>query len=385
MPSEINMKFIKKLDQMLSRETLSVMRGNQKQAYKYVMCAIFINIIGGNNLQAGQSANLQLSEQIKNTRREVGISDDTLKRIKVDVEKSLNANNIVGYKKTDFLETLIQFFRSRLKDIMLNERSLFQASEASHLIDIKGFFYDRGTPVLNHHWIEFNVEQGLIPTFPVPFILNDLKVHWNHFIDRYNFYYDELKQVKSDEGYLEFIKREDIREANHTISGLYRTLIFTSVTLVEAYLYDVFYNIKESNAVKEPSLINVLAIQRINDTQIIEQLLYKLYPDLKNTIFDLYKEYKNILVQRDCYVHASAFSDPSNKTKMQFFLNLNNKSVVNSLKCCTNLIKKIEEKLAPDYKILFWWEHYQIDLDFEKMEKLKLTNDNARITRLTFY
>lgn len=380
----MKMNLVNELIQLTSRSTIAEMRGNQKQAYRYAICAIFINIIVGHHLQHGQKVNLMIAEDIRN-RPKGNVSETEFNNIKKTVIASLKGNQFRKPASDETVTTVIQFFREILDEIRTKGNSMFMAEKLDKIIDVQKLFHAQGAMILNHHWLEFDFYKGLIPTYPTAILFNDLKVHWNKYVDELNLLREGIKEIENQRELLEFEQKEATRERRYTISCLMRTLVFTAVTFVESYLYDLYYNIKQTDIPNKELIKGPLNIKKINDVQIIEKILFVLFPYLKQLIEHLFIKYRDvILIERDRYVHASSFAE-NNVSKMLNLITLNDDKVTEYLETCVQLVLKIENSLPNDLKLLFWWGWYEGEADFSKLEKMPLINKEAGIAQLKYY
>lgn len=280
---------------LVSRDTLNAMSGEQKLAFKYCLCAIFINIIVGAHYTRGQEINISKAEDIRKLPRKLTDFEGLIEDISVIVNRSLERNNFKKPYDVNFLDNIIAFLRNRSKDLQQNQISLFQAKEISTFLDIKKFFYPS---ISNHHWIEFSLIRHLIMTVPEFIIFNDLKVQWNYYVEIRDLLKKEQERISSRKGEFEFFKRKETRETIYKLSALYRILIILCVSFVEAYLYDVFYCIRESDVINKDKIKDVLDKKKIEDNQIIKQVIYPLFPYIKDNIDNLFDEYKKTEVSR---------------------------------------------------------------------------------------
>jgi hypothetical protein len=369
---------------LTSSKTMRQIGGNQKKAYKYVLCGIFVNIIWGKELTYVQNDLYRKAQELLELDRRIGVNDQLLHQIRQLVQQSMKDSFFKEPIDDDTTTKVIELFRKILADLKKG-KTLFQAYEFEHLIDIKKLLHHRGVKILDHHWLEFNLEHGLTHTIPVFIILGDLKIHWNHYVEKMNFLLKEQSKIISEKQRLEFEQREDIREIRHTISGLFRTMIFTAVTFVESYLHDLFFNIKHMEIPDKEKISGTLEATKITDKEIIERVIYVLFPDIKKDIDNLFRQYVKVVNERDRYVHASAFKDESNnKSKLQYLLKYDNFEVSKALAICVDFVKTLESKLPSELQFLYWWDRFE-EPDFTQLKKISLINKNAAISKLVYF
>jgi hypothetical protein len=358
------------LNLMDNKTTLKKLSGYNKKTYQYILCGIFINIINGNNDKYFQDDLYNKAEEIINFKGKLPM--EYVAPIIGFTQTSMHNNFLKLFDETETSIKIMAFFRNKLKDL-INGKSLSQAQEYEEIMNIKGFMQRRGTPYLqDHHWIDFNFEHGLTHTTPVFILMNDLKAQWNNYIDL-NQKYDELFSEYVDKiGFLDFINTKEIVELRLSIDALYRTMVFTAVTLVEAYLLEVFLNIKMSFSVENRVIKALENNDNISDIEIVEKVIFKIFPDIKANVLSAFEEYKKILEYRDRYVHASSFKEEhSNLSKLQYLLDFNKNMVTKNLITCISLMKSIDDNLPSEIKSLYWWKRMPYP-DFSKKAKIPM-------------
>ncbi|TMN21749.1 hypothetical protein [Lentibacillus cibarius] len=174
------------------------------------------------------------------------------------------------------------------------------------------------------------------------------------------------------------------RELENKIGGMQRNLVFLSVTFVEACLYDFFYNIKQGNHEETREVRDVLNKKKINDKQIIENIIYKLYPDAVEKIKPHYANYKEVLNYRDRYVHASPFTDESRHiSHLQPLFQVTRGKTIEFLQYSYDFIRQVDDILPDKYKMLFWM--FDAEVNFYNEESLQLTNNRSRLSKIGYY
>lgn len=373
---------IEYLSGLYSSKTMRQLSGTVKTAYKHCLCGIFINIITGQHRTSSQEANTILAEQIRKLIIKPKEIEGVLNlMIKPNLNKSLIEHGFKLPFDDNFLNNCISFMRDKLKELQSEDISLFQAKEISKLVDINKFF---GLDFVSEfHWIEFNIVRGMVITVPEAIIFNDLKVEWNKYIETYTYLHQEFEKIGTAEDEFEFYKNEINREKMYELGTLYRGLVFLSVSFVESYLYNLFCCIREIDISGKESIQHILNVDMIQDTQIIENVLYKLFPDIKNNIDDLYQKYKTINNYRNRYVHASPLVDRSSNTPhLKPLLDIKRERLLDFLQTSTDLVLKIQNNLPQNLNLLFWW--YNDEIKFFDFKKISLTNTNSRINKVDY-
>ena len=170
----------------------------------------------------------------------------------------------------------------------------------------------------------------------------------------------------------------------YKLVATYRTLIILSVSFVEAYLYNLFYCIKQVDFSEKSQVEDVLGYKKIEDKQIIKQVIYVLFPEIQERVDNYFEKYKETTKYRDRYIHASAFMDQSDNTSeleplLKFDLNI----LITSLQNSIDFVKVIDSQLPSNLQILFWW--YDDEINFHEFKKLQLTNSISSINRSEYH
>ncbi len=380
------------LSDLISRDTLNTMSGKQKEAYKYAICGLFINIIQGTHFTEVQKINLIFLEAIRNCPRDNPDLDGFLSLASTNVNMSLEKCNFKKPYDSKFLDYSINFLRTKVKEISDNGISLFQVSEISKILDVNKFF--EISCLADHHWIEFSLDRHLIPTFPEYILFNDLKVQWNNYIDVKEKISESKSKVRSAEDKHNYLKDEDNRSNSYSSGTFYRTLIILCVSFVEAYIYDIFLSIKEGNLPNKQQIESILNERKLQDIEIINRVIFHLFPELKNDseFMVLFTNYKKIVKIRDRYIHASAFiNESSNKSDLEPLLNLKEDILVDALQDSVDFVKKMNELLPDELKLLYWMDHdksdekYNKSVNFHNLSKLSLTNSTSCFNRRNYH
>ncbi|MEH7255754.1 hypothetical protein V7111_26970, partial [Neobacillus niacini] len=363
---------------LFSSKALKPMSGSKKKAYKYYLCGIFLNLVGGYHTTSGQKQNISLALYIKNTKLNRQDYEDLSELAWQNLELDFEKNKVKKPYDDNLINTILAFTRVRIDEIEEKGVSLFQAEQIKGIIDYHEY---TGHPSLrDFHWFEFDINRGIFPTIPQMIIFNDLKAHWNVYIDLMNQFSGIKKKVVTHKERFDAITDKGHREFEHKLGAMQRNLVFLAVTFVEACLYDFFYNIKSGNLPEKEKVISVLELKKTNDKTIVEDIIYKMYPEVKIEVEPLYAKYKEVLHYRDRYVHASPFIDESSNTsQLQPLLEIRKSKAIDFLQDSYNFINKINEILPDHFKILFWM--FDKVVDFYKEETMPLTNEGSRLSK----
>lgn len=372
------MSELKHLIEMVSKDKLDTMSGKQKLAYRYCLCAIFINIIAGAHYTKGQERNISLANEVtKLPRKQTNFAELAVELSKT-VDSSFEQNGFVKPYDGQMINRVVVFFRSRLQELMKEGISLIQAKEVSGFLDVKDFY---SYPFIGeHHWLEFTLHRHLTLTIPEGIIFSDLKVQWNTFVELWGLFHRSQEGVISREDEFNFYNQEQTRENMYKLVATFRTLIILSVSFVEAYLYNLFYCIKEVDFPEKLKIKEVLGYKKIEDTQIVRQVIYILFPEIQQAVDTLFGRYKQTVEYRDRYIHASAFVDQSdNSSELEPLLKFDLRTLVTSLQNSIDFVREVDKLLPSNLQILFWW--YDDEINFSQLEKLQLTSSLSPMNR----
>jgi hypothetical protein len=370
------------LNDLIKKETVDSLIGKHKEIYKLAICGIFINIIGGRHATEIQSGTIEKAIEIRNTPRKILNLGAMLNEVEKVVHTSLENAFFKKPYDNQKISMIINFFRARITDQLDNGRTLFQAKELDSFLDYRAFLgYDN---LFDYHWIEFNLLRGLIPTIPEAIIFNDLKVQWNFYLEVLNSISSNYQNVDSFRSQFDFFKEKNNRELLYIESSSRRNLMFIGVTFVEAYLFHLFLSVKENTNIEKEIFGRIIHKFKISDREIVEKILFKLDSSYEENLGDIYQEYCIILEYRDRYVHASPFpyQHDHRTSQLQPLLNISHEDVINALQTSVDFVKKIDNLLAEDLKILWWW--YDGEISFIEEKPLNLTNDSSRIEKIEF-
>lgn len=370
------------IQSLFSRETLDTMSKNHKVAYKYCLGAIFINMIGGGGHTQGQKENFQIAEMVKALPRKQTDFDTLVESLSVKVHTSLEQSHFMKPYNAALLDKIINFTRKRLLELKEKENTLFQASELSDIVDLKAFFGFKS--IEKHHWVDFLLHSGMVVTLPEAIVFHDLKIHWNEFIRLVSVIQGEIEGLTPGRERFEYFNQESTRENMYKRVASARALIFLCVSFVESYLLNLFYTIRESQVPGKEVAAGMLAANKIEDETIVKAVIYKIFPDYKDAIDDMFKIYMSTAKIRNRYVHASPFIDASNNgSEMQPLLNITDELVVDSLQNAINFVRTLDGLLPDNLKLLFWWYDAE-EIVFKNYQPLKITNSASRYSKMKY-
>ncbi|OQW91454.1 MAG: hypothetical protein BWK78_04590 [Thiotrichaceae bacterium IS1] len=373
---------------MFSHATLDKLSGSYKRSYKIFLCSIFYNMIVGRHLtevQTGMIKDAHLIGTRKISKSEVEFLENWFKW-RDTLYKSFDEKNFIHPYGDDLINKIISFSRKRLSRLKVGN-SLFLAEELKNILDIKKFF---GLPrIEGYHWIDFDLGIGLIPTFPETIVFHDLKILWNEHLMELEKCRVQSSNINTIPDYVDHVKDEENRARDYKLITLRRLLIVSGVTFVEAYLYDLFYCIKNSPQYSvDQKIRTVLEIKKISDKEIVERLLFVLFDQIKIKVQDEYNLYiKKCINRRDRYIHVSSFTDGStNLSNLEPLLRLSKEDLVSGLQVSVDLVHKIDDLLPDDLKLLPLWGWGGGErVNFREFKPLEITNKDSRRSKLDYF
>lgn len=349
------------LDYLFSRNAISKLSKNPKKIYKNGLVAMFITalMVGDFNKKKKEYAdNIGFCHSVLDNPR-IFQNVETFKVVDDMVQAKLQLVFVKNPKSDATINKIIEMMREIIKANLNGDRYLLTFEELEHLLDVKALlnllFRNSNPNISHHHWIEFDLERSIVHTFPDFITYADLISLWNIYIDKRELLHQQ-KGLQSD--------RILIRVIDSEIHALHISLWTQAVTVVESYLYYIFYNIKMSNyplnSTKAQGFINVA---KPDDNQILDSLILPEFSSQENEgnisiIKQLHQQYKSINNIRNRFIHASAFDD-NKQSHLLPLVTSNSSKLLNALELCTDLVLEIEKILPTNLKILFWWDSMQ--------------------------
>lgn len=340
---------------LFSKEAIREYTGDIKRAYRLLLAHYFASSFVSNEAEFNWSQfNISRMHMARKSNHMSDLDKAFIKEVKTrsisylctelefkfvnTFEKKLHESRI----NDSVLNTCVNFLLSYLSN---NERTLFLYGEIKDFWNIDALYQklDSRMRVFSNHWIELVPFRYHLPihTFPEYFAYQDMINTWNDTIDKYT----NLKGV-------EFSREKNVREMHYTYNSSLRTSLILGVHFFETYLYYLYYNLKSTGEFSGNRLINRNDVRKINDKQIVKDLLYKEFPNLESIITAHYRKYLETLEYRDAFVHMSAFSE-NGLSRMQYLLNVDIDIVSEALQNIADLVEMIETNIG-NYEILFW-------------------------------
>ncbi|BDG44795.1 hypothetical protein [Saccharococcus caldoxylosilyticus] len=336
----------------------------------------------GRQLTKGQEENFEWVYSIKREPQKFK-NQKVLDYLKGTVEKSLKDNFFHNYNDYQTIDNIIKFFRELVSETKKHGTFLVNVSEVQKLLDVKKLYEATHKNIQLHHWIEFNLFDGMILTVPEFFAYTDIVNNWNILVDKI----EQYKSAMADDS-VPFIERKnniENRRIRYEISSLSRILWVSSVTFVESYLYYLFYNLKQINyQPNSESGKSILQLQKVEDEEIIKSLVLPEFIKNKNNELDrLIKKYIEINKIRNRFIHPSAFHSSSNLSELLPLLTTTVNQVINTLEVCTKLVKMIDDYLPENLKILVWWDRVSHPV-FKEYKKGDITNPESPLSKIKY-
>lgn len=356
------------LIEMTNSEQIRKFRSHKKKLYKYYLAGILNDIIFEHYIHESFFYHqakflLHAAEQLPNQDSQ---GDRKNKALTI---KTLQNNYFINPQQDSQVDILIAFLRTYLNDLKLNKKTLYLVSDLEKIIRIQDYFRIKMQHnIKKHHWIDVTLNQPLVLTFPEFFNYQDLINLWNDYIEKHK-KISELKQSG-----IANKTNHEYRRLDYSIKGSERTLVILATNFVESYLYYYFYNIKSSKFYPQNKIHTIK--NYIQDTQIVEDLIFKEHPNIKdnNAISLQYKKFHDSLKIRDRFVHTSAFVEQTNKiAQLQPLLNISKEETISILQNAIDFVYSIDNNLPENEKILFWWEQFETP-DFSKHQIINPLN-----------
>ncbi|MEP9409511.1 hypothetical protein ABKP09_24855 [Peribacillus frigoritolerans] len=248
-----------------------------------------------------------------------------------------------GYKiERENLLEYIDFIREFLHKYTENSQRLFLYGDFNEFWDLGKLYSKTGMlkdlQLLKAHWIDLSLLTYEIPIYIYPDFsaYQDMINLWNNSVEKY----------------LQLDKENNQSNGNSLASNLKYTLI-AGTHFVETYLSYYFY-LCQAQGIFTDNPIFKTNLRKLSDEMIIENLIYKEFPDKIHEIEDLFEAFKDINKVRNALVHYTAFlEDESTNTRLQVVTDLGFiDEIADYLNTCYKLVLKVEE--VTDSNILFW-------------------------------
>lgn len=334
------------LRDLYSNKSLSRLSGNPKKIYRNGLVAMFVTSLMIGNEQKKKNEfidNINFCKDILSNPKNY-LLDKQLEKVNNFVQDSLNNIHVKNPDNKKTQDSIIDLMRMAIDYGLKDTRYLLKIKDLDHLIDLKKFFegiLKNTNPNLSyHHWIEFNLKTGLIPTFPEFITYADLVSLWNMFLDK-------KKSLN-----VELLKNNDnlkIRTINTEVHALFISAWIQGITFTESYLYYIFYNIQKGNYnIQSDKAKGYIKANMPDDNQIIDNIILSEFSNEENKnnvkhIKTLHKQYKEFNTTRNKFIHASAFEE-NQRSNLFPLINSKYKELHGTLETCTNLVLETDNE-----------------------------------------
>lgn len=349
------------LKKLYSRDTLNNLSGIPKKFYKLNLTLLTFEMLKNFKSKRADKVYDQLSKcyLIRSSpleyKKENEFSD--FKKHKLDQIKSFIPKEKT-YEK--FIDSVIELTRNILDHLSMNQKKLLRVSELEKIFNVRNYLrsYTRNSEEINlepHVWIDLDLDIGLTPTYPDLLTYGDLINLWGMYLDKIKLESDYPNNTyQSKDSYL--------RQLHYEITTLRKYLNISAITFVEAYLYHVFYDIKESvyslRTEDAKKFVNNNTI--VEDEQIIKQLIIPEFcsdnTENKN-IIETFQKYRDFNQKRNRYIHTSSF-EQNGKSHLIPILETSHNKTVEGLNTCIEMVLLVECLLPNELKQLFWWDYF---------------------------
>ncbi|MDQ0719830.1 hypothetical protein QF049_001091 [Paenibacillus sp. W4I10] len=302
----------------------------------------------------------------------------SLKTVQKQVQHSFEEAHFKHPYEDTTIDKVFLFFREKLEDAKKG-KTMFLASELEDIIEVMPHFEYKGVPLKPHHWLDFDIFEGLIPTTPEFITYTDIINTWNLLIEQKTKIDEMHNKASNSRGFAELDSTFALRS---TLTTLKKNCMVSAITFAESYLYYLFYDFKQMRLFEDNPKVKALYGKEdkdhIQDTEIIKNLIFEVFPKIKidKRINKFYKEYIKMNNTRNGIIHTSVSKNDNNKlSKLQPTINISIPLVQDCLGTITNFIFSIDEGMPLEHRILFWRDRFE-DPDFTKCEKIIFVNQN---------
>ncbi|WP_102336364.1 hypothetical protein [Salimicrobium jeotgali] len=377
---KLRYELAEKFEILLSGKTMKKLSGKPKKCYKYALTAVFINMTSNRQLTKGQEENLAMVYDIKKNPKLYN-NDAILKQIQRTVENSLKNIFVYNYDDYNTIGEIIDFFREIVKNTKKNGTFLIKASDLNKLLDVNKFYSKTHQHIQPHHWIDTDIIRGFILTVPDFFTYSDIINNWNILLDKLN----ELRSrsFDIDTPLIEVLNHNDNRRLKYQIDTLSRTLWVAGVTFTESYLYYLFFNLKQIKYEAETEAAEkMLKNQKVEDEEIIKQIIVPEFIQEDHNLNRLLKEYKRINDIRNRFIHPSAFPTEESSELLPL-ITITVEEMAEALDTCVSLAKLIDSYLPDEYKVLIWWDRIKHP-KFNEYAKGDMVNPDSLLSKVSY-
>lgn len=347
---------------LYSRTSLNTMSKSKKKLYKLLLTALSTNLFTGNILNEDtKSIIYDLNTLLEETYCSE-LYDERYIQYREFLKKQISDDKIWKLHDEDSYNELITLTRKILEELTEKNVSVYKREVIEKYVDIMTLIKNIDN---NVKWIGINFETGLYPYIPEKLTWFDFKVIWNMFAkykkDDINNWIDS---VDYNMQYERVFNKNSI-ETQLLAGTLERSVLILCITFIESFLYNTRIVIRDNpifiNRIENYNLNNIIHNEKIIDIQIIEDILFKLYPKLKESIISNYQVYKELLKIRDKYIHISVRENADHQPEMASLLYSSGLNIEMKLKYVLDMIDKINDYIMDKEGInLLWWREKDV-------------------------
>lgn len=366
----MNKRYIFKL---FSRDSLNKMSKSKKKLYKLLLTALAANFFTGSILHNDAKNIIKELEKLLEETRSAETYDKSYQEYHEYLKFQFAESKIFKLENEDEFHNLIDFTRVVLNELIEKNVSVHTRIELEKFMDINAY---KKSINENVHWIGINFETGIYPFIPEKFVWDDHKVIWNIFaVNKKEALNNWVSAVDNNMEY-DRIHDKKTREIEYIANTLERSVLVSCITFIESYLYNIRIIIKDHHVFKkyieDYKLEKVIQNDKINDMQIIENVLFIIYPQLKGIVYDNYRVYRELLKLRDRYIHISVRENGDGQPEMSALLSSTGLNIEMKIKFALGLVDKINNIVFETNKInMLWWRNESL-CNYMEFEQYKI-------------
>ena len=362
----MNKQYILKL---FSRESLKTMSKSKKKFYKLLLTALSTNLLTGNMLREDSKEIIMNLERLLVETYPAEYYDGIYIEYREHLKKQISIDEIFKLTEESSYDALIGFTRKILNDLSEKNVSVYEREEVQKYIDIIAYVKDIDSSV---RWIGINFETGIYPFSSEKLVWYDFKVMWNIFAEHKKACLANWSNYTKNDMQYERLHDKNAKEVEYISGTMERYVLVSCITFIESFLYNIRIVIKNNPIfkimIKEKNLSSVLNKDKINDTEIIEEILFRIYPGLKDSIKEEYEVYKKLLKLRDKYIHISVRENGDKQPEMNELISSSGLNMEWRVKYALDIVNKINDVILSSEKInLLWWKKDE-QCNFKELE-----------------
>lgn len=350
----MNKQYVFKL---FSRDSLKTMSKSKKKLYKLLLTALAANLFIGKMLHDDSKEIINELEKLLEETYNAETYDKQYEEYHKYLIYQFARDKVFKLTKEEAYQGLIEFTRVILNELIEKNVSVHTKAEIEKYVDINAYTKDIDESI---RWIGINFETGLYPFIPEKFVWDDYKVIWNIFATyKKEALNNWINAVDGDMLY-DRIHDKKTREIEYMANTMERSVLVSCITFAESFLYNIRIIIRDNpifkKYIEDYNLEKVIQNDKINDMQIIEDILFIIYPQLKNIVSYEYKIYRELLKLRDRYIHISVRENGDRQPEMSSLLSSSGLNIEMKIKYALALVDKINNTILDSDKInMLWW------------------------------